>query len=90
MITFSIMFFVLALLVYLWPTLCIYLYLKRILERVPNYFLFNLRILHYLKKYRKHTKINKGQCGPLYFFWYFSIAISVILVTLGILLLLIG
>ncbi len=89
MITFSIIFFVLALLVYLWPTLSIYFYLKRILEGIPNYFLFNLRISHYLNKYRKHTKINKGQPGPLYFFWFFSIAISAILVILGILLLLI-
>lgn len=84
MIAFSVIFFLLAMSIYLWPVLSIYSYLKRYDENTPNFFLLNFRPAFYLKRYRKLTKINSGQTGPFYFFWFFSVAITILLVLLGI------
>lgn len=84
MIAFSLFFFMFALVIYFWPVLSIYGYLKRYDDNTPNFFLLNFRPAYYLKRYRKLTKINPGQTGPFYFFWFFSLGISVFLIFLGV------
>ncbi|MDD4961212.1 MAG: hypothetical protein PHX07_03135 [Candidatus Marinimicrobia bacterium] len=84
MITFSVVFFMFAFVIYLWPVLSIYGYLKRYDENTPNFFLLNFRPVFFLRRYRKLTKINSGQTGPFYFFWFFSLGITILLILLGI------
>jgi hypothetical protein len=84
MLSFAIIFFLLAIIIYVWPTLSIFYFLKRSDEKTPGFLTVNMRIGHYLKRYRKMTKIRDGQAGPLYYFWFFALAISLVLLVLGI------
>ncbi|MDD3095534.1 MAG: hypothetical protein WC372_07085 [Candidatus Neomarinimicrobiota bacterium] len=83
MLAFSIVFFIFAVVIYLWPVLSIYYFLKRRDEKTRNFIFFSLNPIYYLKRYRKLTKIKNGQTGRLYFFWFFSLGLSVLLVLLG-------
>lgn len=83
MLFFTILFIAMAIIIYLWPTISIYDFLKRADEKTPGFLVVNLRIPYYLKRYRKMTKIRNGQVGPLYYFWLVALGISIILVFLG-------
>jgi hypothetical protein len=75
---------ILAVLVYITPTFMIHEYLRKYNEKIPNIFVFGLRITRYLKQYRKISKIKTGKIGYLYYLWFISLGLALILILLAV------
>lgn len=80
----SIVLIFLALVLYIWPSISIYKFLKKSNDKLPNFLYVNLNIFHYLKQYRKKTKILNGNAGPLYYLWFLTLGISVVLIIVAV------
>ena len=72
-----------AFIIYVAPSYPIREYLKRYNEKTPNILTVNLKILHYLKQYRKASKIRSGRIGSLYYLWFVSTGTALILLILS-------
>ncbi|RKY56537.1 MAG: hypothetical protein DRP93_01195 [Candidatus Neomarinimicrobiota bacterium] len=83
--TISITLIFLALIIYVSPSISIYKFLKKSNDKLPNFIYVNLNIFHYLKQYRKKTKILNGNAGPLYYLWFLTLSISVVLIIVAVL-----
>jgi hypothetical protein len=76
---------IICLTTYFAPSFVIREYLKKCNEKTPNILILNLRIFHFLKQYRKNSKIKSGQTGPLYYLWFITTLASIMLLLLTIL-----
>ncbi len=75
---------ILAVLIYITPMFMIHEYLRKYNEKIPNIFIFGLKITGYLKQYRKVSKIKTGRIGSLYYLWFISLGLSLILILLAV------
>ncbi|MDZ7795816.1 MAG: hypothetical protein U5N56_01690 [Candidatus Marinimicrobia bacterium] len=81
----SVILIAFALIIYIWPSITIHEFLKKKNDKTPGILHININISHFLKEYRKRSKIQYGRTGSAYYFWFVSLALSLILLTAGIL-----
>ena len=67
---------ILSLIVFIWATITIYIFLKEKKDKIENFVFIDFFIFKYLNEYRRITKNENGKVGSLFYVWLTSINIA--------------